>query len=170
LLSEDYRKFILALSELRNKFVHNVGYCAKSIKDIISTYDKKQLESFALKFSPQDATMLRIANKPVKCKLNIEKPDIPKLVTCAVNDPKLHIWIGAYVLLTTIADNYGYSEYKQFTRALRHLNESDWRTTFLSSVIRFLNNVTDAHVPAKLSMPEKEVMNAFLIFGRHKGG
>ena len=40
-------------------------------------------------------------------------------------DPKYHIWIGAYAVLTSIVDMYGYSDYKQWVKANEHFGDGD---------------------------------------------
>ena len=113
-------KYIYALSELRNKFVHNVKNCSLSLSDWISKFDSNQMKSFTISFSPLESTIINI-NKKIKTKghnfLINGKVNSGDIVARAKMNPKFHIWIGAYSLLVAIADSYYYSDYLQWIKA-----------------------------------------------------
>ncbi|MCK4295869.1 MAG: hypothetical protein KAX28_04335 [Candidatus Marinimicrobia bacterium] len=120
LLGANNLKYIYALSELRNKFVHSIESCSISLPDWISKFDSNQMKSFALSFGPLESTILDI-NKKVKTKghdfLIDGKINSGDIVARAKINPKFHIWIGAYNLLVAIADSYYYSDYLQSIKA-----------------------------------------------------
>ena len=127
LLDSIDRKYILSLSELRNKLVHDIRHYDISLKEMLNNFDKNQLEKFAISFSPFESIIRKAHNLqplPDHKIINLKKhADINNLVKRAMNDPKFHIWLGAYSVLCTIADMYGYSNYIQAKKAEEMLHE-----------------------------------------------
>lgn len=124
LLGETNRRFVSSLSEWRNKFVHNVQNCNSKLQDILDNMDKNAIKKFALDFSPLEATLQKFANSKIKLleEKTIERIDTTKLIERAKKAPKLHIWLGAYSLLTSLVDMEGYSDYLKSEKA--NLNDS----------------------------------------------
>jgi hypothetical protein len=130
LLSENYRKYIRSLSQLRNRLAHNVSNCDFSLSAYVAGMDSNQLKSFALCFSPFENLMVQIAKMEVsfgKKKLTAEFP-MERMLERARNDPKIHIWIGAYNLLVHIADMHDYSRFLQENKAasIMYKGDYDW--------------------------------------------
>lgn len=119
LLGETNRRFVSSLSEWRNNFVHNVQNCNSKLQSIVDNMDKNAIKKFALDFSPYEATLQKLANSKIKLldDKTIEQIDTSKLIDRAKRNPKLHIWIGAYNLLTTLIDMEGYSDYLKYEKA-----------------------------------------------------
>lgn len=65
LLGDTSRRFISALSEWRNNFVHNVQSCNASLDKIVAVMDKSEVKKFALDFSPFEATMRKFSKGPL---------------------------------------------------------------------------------------------------------
>jgi hypothetical protein len=123
LLGQEYRRYIVSLSELRNKFAHNVQYCLKTLPEIIVEYDKKQIETFAWRFRPTEAFLLRMSTSPKAALLKIARPDVKALIEKAKKDPKKYIWFGAYTLIIHMSEMQDFSASQQFTKALKVLKE-----------------------------------------------
>lgn len=120
LIGKEYARFIVSLSELRNQFVHNVSFCVKKISELTENFDKSQWRKFVLDFSPSNAILLRLGSNPAFAH---GKPDLDKLMERAKSNPRLHIWFGAYSLLSHLADMKGFSEATHYGRALNLLEE-----------------------------------------------
>lgn len=101
LLNKEYRTYINSLSEIRNKFVHDVRNCVLSLDDLLSQMDEKKFNEFTLNFSPYE-------------KSTNEKYDIDSLKERAEKHPKIHIFIGAYALFEEIANKHGFDEHIYF--------------------------------------------------------
>lgn len=130
LIGSDRHKYIVSLSQFRNKLVHNVQYYNADLKKMVSDFDKNQKKSFALAFSPFESTIRRL-----------DKIDLPKLPKRPRNkdlesqievgnvikrfeeNPKVHIWSGAYDVLISIVDMHGYSDFVQCQKANKLIDE-----------------------------------------------
>lgn len=126
LLSDEDIKFIFSLSELRNKFVHNIENCSVTLRDWIGQLDKNQIRNFAIYMRPSEALTRKIQDLGFGEKLDklvIKQSDISNLIKFAKHNPKLYIWIGAYSLLVNIVDSYYYSDYLQSRKADELFND-----------------------------------------------
>jgi hypothetical protein len=122
-IGKEKRRFIVTLSELRNDLVHNVHNCEFSLDKMIQSYDSKALKEFAISFSPIES-MLRRAEKNPKLKLKLPgNMQVDSLIKRAKSNPKFHIWFGAFQVLSSILEMYGYSDYKQWVKAKKVLEE-----------------------------------------------
>lgn len=115
LLDEYHRKYIYALSELRNGLVHDVKQSNFNLKEMVNSYKKEELKRFAKVYSPLE--MIIIDNNELKNKSNFklnltDQFTIENIINRAKEEPKFHIWLGAYSLLITIVDVHGFSDYK----------------------------------------------------------
>jgi len=126
LLGETNRRFVSSLSEWRNNFVHNVQNCNSKLEEIVDNMDKNSIKKFALDFSPFEATLQKFSNSKIKLldDKTIEQIDTTKLIERARKNPKLHIWIGAYNLLTSLVDMEGYSDYLKYEKANKFLYDN----------------------------------------------
>jgi len=129
LLGSAERRFIAALSELRNSLVHDVRNHRYSLSEMVAALNPEKLRQFAITFSPFE-TGVRTANematvlgeKALDGRLT-RQADITALIFRARGSPKTHIWLGATAVLTTILDMYGYSDYKQWVKAAALFDE-----------------------------------------------
>ncbi len=120
LLGDDNLKYIYNLSELRNSFVHNVNNCNIVLIDWVKKLDKNQFKNFVISMSPFETTIRNLVESGFADNLDPKlkkQSDITKLTKIATENPKLHIWLGAYNLLVSIADSYYYSDYLQSIKA-----------------------------------------------------
>ena len=123
LLSKYYRRFIVALSELRNSLVHDVRNSTFSIQEMIGNYAPKELKNFAESFAPWEKTLIELNKKDGALKGTIATElTVDKLIKRTKENPKFHIWLGAHNLLVALIDNYSYSDYKNWLK-LRYDSE-----------------------------------------------
>ena len=120
LLGATSRRYISALSEWRNNFVHNVQNCSASLDKIIIAMDRNEIKKFAVDFSPFEATLQKFANGHLDLldKSTLKQIETNTLIERAKRTPKFHIWIGGYNLLTSLIDMYDYSEYVRYDKAM----------------------------------------------------
>lgn len=128
LISKENRRFIASLSELRNSLVHDVRNSEFDLRALVQGFAGKQLEQFATAFSPYESLWRRLDDKSGLLRKTIderivEQSKIENVVTRAKADPKVHIWLGAYNVLVSIVEMYGYSDYKQWLKAKALFNE-----------------------------------------------
>lgn len=133
LLGETNRRFVSSLSEWRNKFVHNVHNCNSKLQEIVDNMDKDAIKKFAVDFSPYESNLRRLTNITVKSpddkkiKLlddkTIAQLDVNKLIERSRKNPKMHIWLGAYNMLTSLVEMEDYSDYLKYEKASRFLYE-----------------------------------------------
>lgn len=90
LLDEDERRFVSALSELRNILVHNVSNTAFDLVAYIASLDKKQCRSFAKSFGY--AFLSEEAH-----------PGFPDDIDKVLNHPKDTLWRGLKFMLAVIS-------------------------------------------------------------------
>lgn len=129
LLSKENRRFISSLSELRNSLVHDVRNAEFSLKAMVESLDASEVKNLAVSFSPYETHIRRFPYDP-KMKLGYDEQlqkqaAIESLIKRLSADPKYHIWIGAYNMLTSMVDMYGYSDYKQWIKANQHFEQDD---------------------------------------------
>jgi hypothetical protein len=121
LLGKEYRRFISALSELRNDLVHDIRNSRFTLHEFVASLDLTAQKNFAISFSPFESVVRSFPDLPAKP--NEERPSmkegtsIPKMIQRATADSKLHVWLGAYATLVQIVEMYGYSDYKQWVKA-----------------------------------------------------
>ncbi|NID08577.1 hypothetical protein [Fibrivirga algicola] len=127
LLGDTYRRYISALSEWRNSFVHNVQNCNASLDKIVASMDKNQIKKFALDFSPYETNLQKFAKMPLDLlDDSIRKQiDTNRLIERAKRNPKFHIWFGGYNLLATLVDMYSYSDYRKSNKVMTWIGAYD---------------------------------------------
>lgn len=124
LLGKESRRFVSTLSELRNSLVHDVQNSQFSFSSFVERLDPTELKSIAIAFSPFETHIRRFPYNS-ELKLGYER-DFQQQATVSTvverfkSNPKHHIWIGAYSALVSLVDMYGYSDYKQWSRATLH--------------------------------------------------
>jgi hypothetical protein len=120
LLGDTSRRYISALSEWRNNFVHNVQNCNASLDKIIAAMDKTEVKKFALDFSPLEATLQKFTKGSLDLldKSTHKQIDTNSLIERAKRNPRFHIWVGGYNLLTSLVDMYNYSDYRKYDKAM----------------------------------------------------
>lgn len=122
MLGKDDRRLLNSLSELRNKLVHDVRNSEFTLEEFVHSLTDKELEQFAISFSPFESLVRRTAGTPLSRndklgEIMIEQADIENIVEQAKNNPKRHIWLGAHHTLVGLVDSYAYSDYKQWAKA-----------------------------------------------------
>lgn len=131
LIDEFDRKYIAALSELRNRFVHDVKNCGIKLNDVVNSYDKNQMKNFAINFSPFESQIrkFKIVEKDGNRINKKEKLDrqatIENVIKRAKENPKSHIWIGGYNLLVNMSEKHYYSDYLQWKKAHDIMDRED---------------------------------------------
>lgn len=129
LLSKENRRFVSTLSELRNSLVHDVRNAEFNLRIFLATLDPNEVKSLAISFSPFETFVRQFPYDP-EMKLGYgEQLQAQAKVEAVLNrfnaDPKYHIWIGAYGVLTSIVDMYSYSDYRQWVKANEHFGDGD---------------------------------------------
>lgn len=131
LLGKDNRRLVATLSEMRNSLVHDVRNAEYSLETMVAGLDSAALKQFALAFSPYE-THIRTFPRSADPKGRIgydEKlqraASVDEMMKRAKRSPKYHIWLGAYNVLVSIVDMYGYSDYKQWVKAKAIFEEGD---------------------------------------------
>lgn len=126
LIGKENRRLLSTLSELRNSLVHDVRNAEFSLIDMVTKLEPAELKQFAIAFSPFEAFIRQFPFDP---KMNLGyKEDMSKHATVdrmikrMKADPKFHIWVGSYNVLTSLLDMYGYSDYKQWIKAKEHFD------------------------------------------------
>lgn len=127
LLGDTNRRFVSSLSEWRNNFVHNVQNCNSKLQELVDDMDKEAIKKFALDFSPYESTLRKFVNSKIKLldDKTIAQIDTNKLIERTKQNPKLHIWLGAYHLLSSIVDMEGYSDFVKYDKANKFLYAND---------------------------------------------
>ena len=82
--------------------------------------DKNQIKKFAIDFSPLEATLQKISKGPLDLldAATRKQIDTNNLIERAKKNPKFHIWIGGYNLLTSLVEMYDYSDYRKYDKAM----------------------------------------------------
>ncbi len=131
LLGKDNRRLVAALSEMRNSLVHDVRNTEFLLEKMVAGFDSAALKQFALAFSPCET---HIRTFPLSAaprgKLGYDEKfqkaaSVDEMMKRAKSSPKYHIWLGAYNVIVSIVDMYGYSDYKQWVKAKAIFEEDD---------------------------------------------
>lgn len=121
LLGKEKRRFISNLSELRNSLVHDVRNSEFAFEAFVKSLDPKQLRLFAVSFSPYESTIRKFAESPLFEKSLepqlIKQAQVESVIDRAKVAPKTHVWLGAYDVLSSIIEMYGYSDYRKWARS-----------------------------------------------------
>jgi len=127
LLGSESLKYIVTLSQFRNKLVHNVQHYDVDLKKMIAGFDKNQKKSFAIAFSPFETTIRNFDKidlpKPERNKDLEKQINVGNIITRFEKNPKVHIWTGAYNVLVSIADMHGYSDFIQWQKANKIIDD-----------------------------------------------
>jgi hypothetical protein len=112
LLGEPDIKFITTLSHYNNYFLYEAkdGY---TLHDLIQSMDEGSLRRFALAFSPFETAIQKYSNlKPnLLDDQLIQQIDPSNLIARAKANPRLHIWLGAFHVLGSLAEINGFHDY-----------------------------------------------------------
>ncbi|MDZ4254297.1 MAG: hypothetical protein U1A72_17155 [Sulfuritalea sp.] len=127
LLGKENQRFLSSLSELRNSLVHDVRNSEFSLKEMAQSLDASEVKNLAVSFSPFETHVRKFPYDPTM-KIGYKEEwqrqaAIESIVERFSADPKYHIWIGAFSVLTSIVDMYGYSDYKQWVKANQHFEQ-----------------------------------------------
>lgn len=131
LLGKENRRLVAALSEMRNSLVHDVRNAEFSLERMVAGLDATALKQFALAFSPYEAHIRKFPlSADPKARLGYDEKlqkaaSVDEMMKRAKRSPKHHIWLGAYNVLVSIVDMYGYSDYKQWVKAKAVFEEDD---------------------------------------------
>lgn len=121
LLSKENRRFISSLSELRNSLVHDVRNAEFAFSALVEILSDTEIKALAVSFSPFESLIRQFPydeNMKLGFDVDLQKQATIESITKRFKiDPKYHIWIGAYSVLNSIVDMYGYSDYKQWVKA-----------------------------------------------------
>jgi hypothetical protein len=127
LLGARQRRLILRLSEIRNTLVHDIRHEKFTVRAMYDAYDDNQKHAFADAFSPYEALWRKLGRGNGKLELakmidprTIELSQMDEMLRRASDDPKLHIWIGAYDVLIRIEEMESYSDFKQWEKARKY--------------------------------------------------
>lgn len=115
-MGKDNRRYISSLSELRNALVHDVRNCSFDLKEMVSKYSEKELKAFTVTFSPFETGKKLNNEKPPRL-VEISPEELKRLMARAKENPKLHVWIGAYNILVSLLEAYDYSDFRQWEKA-----------------------------------------------------
>lgn len=129
LLNKDNRRFISTLSELRNSLVHDVRNAEFSLSSTVASLDAAEIKNLAVAFSPFESFVRKFPYDS-KMKLGFDanlqtQAAIDNVIGRFKVDPKFHIWIGAYNVLVSVVEMYGYSDYKQWVKAKEHYGDDE---------------------------------------------
>jgi len=121
-------RLITKLAQIRNSLVHDIRNNEFTLKYLVESFDTNELKQFAIDFSPFE-TMCRKFDKDPRLNFtpdpNIKKQsDLNNIIKRAREDTKFHIWFGVRHTLTSILDNYGYSDYQNWMKS-RKIYEED---------------------------------------------
>lgn len=131
LLGKENRRLVSALSEMRNSLVHDVRNAEFALEVMVAGFDSTALKQFALAFSPYETHIRTFSlNADPGAQLGYDDKlqkaaSVDEMMKRAKHSPKYHIWIGAYNVLVSIVDMYGYSDYKQWVKAKTVFREGD---------------------------------------------
>lgn len=123
LLGKENRRLVVALSEMRNSLVHDVRNAEFSLEKMVVDLDSAALKQFATAFSPYETHIRQFPlSADPKGKIGYDEArqrtaSLDQMMKRAKKSPKYHIWLGAYNVLVSIVDMYGYSDYKQWVKA-----------------------------------------------------
>lgn len=128
LLGKEHRRYVSALSELRNDLVHDIRNSSFSLDQYVSELDRTSLKNFALAFSPYETIIRSLPNMPLPVEEERqqmkEATSVDAVLKRARQSPKFHIWVGGHGTLVELVDMQGYSDYKQWVKAKKRYGES----------------------------------------------
>jgi hypothetical protein len=120
LLSKEYRRFVSALSELRNNLVHDIRNSKFSLLQFVQSLDSNATKNFAISFSPFESSIRSLPEIPQKAddkRMHMKDAiSLSEMIQRATTNPKLHIWLGAHATIVQIIDMEKYSDYKQWIK------------------------------------------------------
>jgi hypothetical protein len=120
LISKRNRRFISALSELRNSIVHDIKKHSFSLNNMVESFTQQQLKAFTVNFNPLDE-LIRQAAKDIRLKGAFEEfgqaVDLNKRMLDAKRNPKSFIWMGALNVIRSFEYAYEYSEYRSYEKS-----------------------------------------------------
>jgi hypothetical protein len=132
LLGEYNRRFISALSELRNKLVHDIRFSNFTLLKYVQSLDPKSIKNFAESFAPQallDREVAKLSQAIQQSRINAgqsveglhirESQGLSELIERVQADPKLYIWTAAYTTLGAIVEMDWYSDFQQWLEEKR---------------------------------------------------
>ena len=138
LLGEYNRRFISALSELRNKLVHDIRFSNFTLLKYIQSLDPKSIKNFAESFAPQallDRDVAQLSKAIQQARIDAGKSaeeihireslGISELIERVQADPKLYIWTGAYTTLGAIVEMDWYSDFEQWLEEKRTFDSTN---------------------------------------------
>ena len=131
LIGKRSRRYIAALSELRNELVHDVRNSEFDLEEWFSSLEPNRQRSLAVAFSPLESFVREgphLPGRPVDKDLE-EQASLQSVLGRAKNMTKAHIWLGASHVLVELVDMKGYSEYLQWAKAQALIREDDESTT-----------------------------------------
>jgi hypothetical protein len=114
---------------MRNSLVHDVRNSEFSLTHLVAAMDAAALRQFAVSFSPFE-TFIRSAPFDPKSRLGYgddmqKAASLDSVLKRARDHPKYHMWLGAYNVLVSIVEMYGYSDYRQWIKAKELLDAAD---------------------------------------------
>ena len=116
LVGKGSRRYIAALSELRNELVHDVRNTEFCLPEWFGSLDEKKQRAVAVSFSPFE-TFLRegphLPGVPLS-PAHEAQAKLENVLKRARERTKEHIWVGAHSVLVDILDMKSYSEYRQW--------------------------------------------------------
>jgi hypothetical protein len=120
LVGKRSRRYIAALSELRNDLVHDVRNAEFKLQDWFASLDPAEQKTVAISFSPYETFIreapLRPGLPPLDPRIQ-EQAKLENVLRRAREQTKGHIWHGAYSVLVDLSDMEGFSDYRQWLKA-----------------------------------------------------
>ncbi|QCF26718.1 hypothetical protein [Hydrocarboniclastica marina] len=133
-ITGDQKKFIQALSELRNQLVHKIGNVAFSLDEHVERMNKDQLKSFASKFGHTFDDPMSIQGQSVS------------RVKFVKENPKLAIWVTASDVLACILVEETFAEVEKAKRELLE-RQAHMSTKIFESLSLFKSTVQTENEP-----------------------
>ncbi|HMB89762.1 MAG TPA: hypothetical protein VKP65_02880 [Rhodothermales bacterium] len=123
LIGKPIRRFISSLSQLRNSLVHDVRNVSYDLQASVNSMSSKELRRFSQDFSCLRFIKYETSTDSISLipHFEIDEAELNKLV----EQPRLFILLGALSLLNSLYDMGGYSDYKQYEKAMRVLKNKD---------------------------------------------
>ena len=127
LVGKRSRRYISALSELRNDLVHDVRHAEFQLGDWFAALERDKQRTVAVSFSPFETFIREGPRFPgYEPTAQAEKQAaMDNVLRRAAEQTKSHIWLGAHDVLTDLLDMKGYSEYRQWAKAEAVLNDPE---------------------------------------------
>jgi len=122
LLGEYERRFVRELSTLRNSIVHDVKNSKFELKEFYADLNCTDLKRHAISFSPFEFFIVELEKKDKDFKIK-NAPTVKDMIQRMLSDPKEYIWYGAHAVLIHISEMFHYSDYLQWKKAKRLLQD-----------------------------------------------